>query len=300
MSILKNILAQAESGTQNSSPFDFQRKWIVSTSDSVMKQHQYDSARLINLHEELRQEKDRVKNIEQFLATLAMAANRAGGQEEAPSTSKGKGKTLKKTQTDKTEEVGFLNGLKKLSNYFGTVASRDMDTESTSGSVHSSRRSTRSVNVTDIDENAPLASCYRDGGPDPPAPGPGPPGPPPSPHPKPGPTEKWIYCEKLQLQYNSTDLGMFVLYSIFTLCYKSKLIFCVQFLDQFSSSCSLNNCMVDYVRTNCTNQFYGTLFSNAINYERYCNGYYLSGECFILAEVPIFTIYYDFNLYYLL
>lgn len=213
--ILKNILAQAEIGTQTTSPYEFQRKWIVSTSESVMKQHQYDSARLVNLHEELRQEKDRVKNIEQFLATLAMAANRAGGQEDAPSTSsKGKGK--KKTQTANTEEVGFLNGLKKLSNFFGAAASRDMDSESTSGSVHSSRRSTRSVNVTDIDENAPLASCYR-GGPDPPPPGPPtPPGPlpPPSPHPRPGPNEKYIYCEKLQLQYNSSDLGMFVLYSI--------------------------------------------------------------------------------------
>lgn len=35
--------------------------------------------------------------------------------------------------------------------------------------------------------------------------------------------------------------------------------------------------MYDFVRTAYGNQFYGSLFSNAIEYDQFCNGFYITG-----------------------
>jgi hypothetical protein len=35
--------------------------------------------------------------------------------------------------------------------------------------------------------------------------------------------------------------------------------------------------MFDYVRTNYTNHFFGTLFSNGLDYRQFCQGFFITG-----------------------
>lgn len=43
-------------------------------------------------------------------------------------------------------------------------------------------------------------------------------------------------------------------------------------LDVFTSDLTENHAMFDFVRTNYTNQMYGQLFSNSIEYKQFANG----------------------------
>lgn len=176
-----------------------------------------ETRRLLTINKELEKERERVKNIEDFLSTLVNRSMLQEGDESAASTSKGKGK---KKSPEPSHGMFSFN---KLASYFSNVANRDMDQESNTGSAKSSRsrRSNRSLNVGDIDEDAPLAACYKDR-------------PyrdsPPSRYPKPGPEEKWVWCEKLQLQFNSSDLGKLSNwhFNLLNLCNKLKIWFFFQ------------------------------------------------------------------------
>lgn len=176
---MKNFfyLGEAEQGKQNSTPFEFGRKWIVSASDYATQGYIQNS----QLQHQLKEQTQALNQLKQKLYEITKEKE----NEETATTSKGKGKGKRK------ESGGLLAGL-------GRFMATDIDAvecQSTSGSIDS-RRSSRTCNVNDIPDDVPLGACYREE---------------PDPEPIPG-QEKWLFCEKLQLEFNATELGTNLFY----------------------------------------------------------------------------------------
>lgn len=226
------------------------RKWEVDASSGDadgLFDYSTNSEKLDNLHLSISKDRKRVQNLEMLLATFlnevvkenktSSPSTSAAAAEDPPARAT-RASAASAAPAASAGATGQPSMLNKLKEAAKNFLRKDIDEASTSGS---SRRT-----VADLDEDEPLSnvrqkapSVYSAGEDD---------------DSLAAPTTKIkVYLEKLSLEFNASDL------------------------DHFGSDCSQEHAMIDFVRTNSANQFFGTLFSNAISYDKYLNGYYLVG-----------------------